>query len=210
MIKKLVGILFCILLILPSLSISISAGSEEDPEIVDRTFDVKLFGLIPFLPQTNFKNADFESVWFSEQEDHPDTLYIYMKVRELKTTSETYEFIYVVDWTYNNVRYGADIRLLPQGLTSFLAGTLDEDGNDYVDYVVCQGTFDDETNIITWMIPKSEIGNPVKWTKITNIIPYTDIRFPLDSGKVKFDLFKDLPWNAKITKDYSIKFNREI
>jgi len=206
MMKKIVGILVCMLLILVSFSICVSAGSEEDPEIVDRTFDVKLFGLIPFLPQMYFKNADFESVWFYEQVDHPDTLYICMKLRELKIISETYEFNYVVDWTYNNVNYGAFIRLFPQGLTSFLVGTLDEDGNDYVDYVVCEGTFNDETNIITWIIPKSEIGNPGKWTKITNIFPFINIRFPLDSGKVKFDLFKDLPWNVKITKDYSIKY----
>ena len=204
--KKIVEIFVCMLLILTSFSICVSAGSEEDPEIVDRMFDVKLFGLIPFLPQMNFKNADFESVWFYEQEDQPDTLYICMKVRELKTTSETYEFIYVVDWIYKNINYAASIRLLPQGLTSFLAGEWDEEDNDYVDYVVCEGTFDDETNIITWMIPKSEIGNPVKWTKITNIIPYTDIRFPLDSGKVKFDLFKDLAWNAKTLKDYVIQY----
>ncbi|MFH1013019.1 MAG: hypothetical protein V1769_00725 [Thermoplasmatota archaeon] len=204
--KKICEILVCTLLILASCSISVSAGSEEDPEIVDKLFDVKIFGVIPFLPQTNFKNADFESVWFYEEKDDPDKLYICMKVRDLQSRSDTYDYIYVVDWTYHTVRYGAGIHLLPNGLTSFEAGTLDEEGNDYIDYVVCDGTFNTETDIITWIVPKSDIGNPTKWTKITDITPLTVIRFPQGSGKVAFDLFKDLPWNVKTSKEYVFQY----
>ena len=204
--RKIVTILVMTLMISLPLTTTVFAGSEEDPEIVDRMFDVKLFGIFPFLPQMNFKSADWKSVWFYELEDQPDYLYICMKTRELITDSETYDFIYVIQWTYNNIRYGASIHLLPRGLTSYLAGILDKEGNDYDQYVVCDGVFDDETNIITWIVPKEGIGNPVQLAKITNIIPFTVIRFPLDSGKVKFDLFKDLPWNAVISKDYTIKY----
>lgn len=204
--KKIISIVIIMLLLLSSFSIIVSGGSEDDPEIVDRTLDVKLLGVIPFFPQTNYKNADWESVWFYELEDKPDNLYVSMKVRELESDSDTYDFIYVIQWTYNNIQYGASIHLLPRGLTSYLAGILNEEGNDYTQYVECDGAFDEKTNIITWIVPKESIGNPMQLTKITNIIPFTVVRFPLDSGKVKFDLFKDLPWNAKILKDYTIKY----
>lgn len=194
------------LLILASFSIIVSSGSEEDPEVVDRTLDVKLFGIFPILPQMNYKNADWGSVWFYEMEEQPDNLYICMKIRELESDSETYDFIYVIHWTYSEMNYGASIHLLPRGLTSYLAGVLDREGNDYDQYVECNGLFDEEKNIITWIVPKEGIGNPTRLTKITNIIPFTVIRFPQDSGKVKFDLFKDLPWNAQISKDYTIQY----
>lgn len=203
--KRIISIVLMMLLILLSYSIIISGGGEEDPEIVDRTLDVKLFGIFPFLPQIYFRNADWNSVWFYELEDQPDNLYVCMKIRELESDSETYDFIYVIHWTYNEINYGASIHLLPKGLTSYLAGKLDKEGNDYDQYVECDGIFDEEKNIITWIIPKEDIGNPKKLTKITNILPLTVIRFPQDSGKVKFDLFKDLPWNAVISKDYTIK-----
>jgi hypothetical protein len=46
--KKIVGILICMLLIATIFPITgtVFAGSEEDPELEDRIFDVKLFGLI--------------------------------------------------------------------------------------------------------------------------------------------------------------------
>lgn len=206
MAKKIISIVIIMLLLLASFSIIVSSGSEDDPEIVDRKLDVKLFGIFPFLPQLNYKNTDWESVWFYELEDKPDNLYVSMKVRELESDSDTYDFIYVIQWTYNNIQYGASIHLLPRGLTSYLAGILNEEGNDYTQYVECDGAFDEKTNIITWIVPKESIGNPMQLTKITNIIPFTVVRFPLDSGKVKFDLFKDLPWNALITQDYTIKY----
>lgn len=204
--EKLVTIVVMMLMISLAFSTLVSAGSEEDPEIVDRTFDVKLFGILPFFPQLMFKNADFISVWFYEEESNPDYLYICMKTRSLISNTDTYDFIYVVDWTYNNVRYGASIHLLPSGVTPLVAGSLDAEGNDYVDYVICDGSYNDETGIITWIIPKSNIGSPNMATKITNILAVNTIRFPLDSGKPKMDLFKDFSWNAKITKDYTIRY----
>jgi hypothetical protein len=204
--KKIVAFLIIMLMSSLSMSSTVIAGDEENPEVVDKIFDVKLFGTFPFFPQMFFKNADFKSVWFYEEGSNPEYLYICMKLRELQTSSDEYDFIYVVDWTYNDVSYGASIHLLPTGLTSYISGTFDEEGNHYLDYVVCEGDFDDTTSIITWIVPKENIGNPMKGNKITNIVPHTHIRFPLDSGRVKFDLFKDLPWNALITKDYTIEY----
>ena len=185
---------------------SISAGYKEDPELIDRKFDVLLFGCIPFFLQSSLKNADWESVWFYEQEDTPDNLYVCMKVRKLLSNSEAYDFIYNVGWTYHDIHYGANVHLLPRGVTSLVAGSLDAEGNDFLDHVECQENFDVETSIITWIIPKDEIGNPMKSMAITNILASTHVRFPLDSGRVKMDLFKDLPWNAISSKDYIIQY----
>jgi len=41
---------------------------------------------------------------------------------------------------------------------------------------------------------------------IENIVPHTHLRHTESSGRPMWDLFKDLPWNAKITKDYTINY----
>jgi hypothetical protein len=112
----------------------------------------------------------------------------------------------VVQWTYWDVHYGISLHLLPNKSPLFLAGSLDKGLNDYIDCVGCDGTIDEENNIITWVVPKSAIGNPVAKQEISHIRPFTNIRFPLDSGKVKFDLFKDLSGNIRVSKDYALKY----
>jgi hypothetical protein len=204
--NKIIMLLIVMLLFLTSFPLIVSGGSEDDPEIEDRVFDVRFLGSFPFFPQTNFRTADFTSAWFYEREDQPDNLYVCMKTRALKTSTATYECIYIVRWTYMNVHYGISLHLLPNKSPIFFAGSLDKGLNDYIDCVICDGTIDEENNIVTWVVPKSGIGNPVAKMKISNIQPLTNIRFPLDSGKVKFDLFKDLSRNAKVTKDYALKY----
>ena len=81
--KKIVSIVMMMLLLLGSFSIIVSAGSEENPEVKDRKLDVLFLGILPFFPQMNYKNADFESVWFYEQESNPEYLYVSMKIRDL-------------------------------------------------------------------------------------------------------------------------------
>jgi hypothetical protein len=183
-----------------------NAGSEEDPEVEDRIRDVKIFGLFPFLPQFNFKYADIVSAWIYEESGNPDYLYMNLKIRDLEETTAKYDAIYVISWTLNSVTYSASVHIFPDGATALVAGPTDEEGNDYVDYVVCDGDIDSLNNIITWIIPKDEIGNPSKGVELTNILPHTHLRYPESSGFPMWDLFKDLPWNAKIVKDYSIQF----
>ncbi len=205
--KTKVGVLILVMLLM-SLSLTMigQAGTEQDPEVVDKTFDVKLFGSFPFFPQFWLKNVDVISVWFYEEQSQPDYLFITMKLRDLKEISETYENIYVVDWIYNDVSYGVSVNLLPTGLSFFFAGAKNEERNDYTDFVVCSGSFDEQTDLVTWQVPKQSIGSPVVGETLTGIFPSTHLRFPLSSGLLRMDLFKDLSWNAATIKDYVIQY----
>ena len=203
---KLLIIILSILLTITSFSYNTIAGSEEDPEVEDRIRDVRLFGLFPFLPQSNYVYVDIISAWISEEETNPDLLYMNLKIRDLKDTTEKYDAIYVISWFFNNVHYSASVHIFPDGPTSLKAGAIDQEKNDFIDFVVCDGNIDSTNNIITWIIPKNAIGNPTTGLKITNIVPHTHLRNTESSGLPMWDLFKDLPWNAKITKDYIIKY----
>ena len=65
--KKIVPILVSMLFIFSTISITVFAGSEEDPEIEDEIGDA--FGYI-----------DIQAVWFYEKSDEPDILYVCMKI----------------------------------------------------------------------------------------------------------------------------------
>jgi hypothetical protein len=204
--NKIIIIIICTLLLLPVFSFSTIAGDPENPEVEDRIRDVLLFGLFPFLPQFNFKYVDIISAWIFEESDNPEYLYMNIKIRDLQDATEKYDAIYVISWAYNSATYSASVHISPEGATSLIAGPTDEEGNDYINFVVCEGDIDSINDIISWKIPKDTIGSPSIGNKITNIVPHTHLRYPESSGIPMVDLFKDLPWNAKITKDYQIEY----
>jgi hypothetical protein len=203
--KRIWNIVVCMLLISTIFSVNGIAGSEKDPEIEDRVRDVRIFGLIPFLPQFNFKYVDIISAWIYEEENK-DNIYMSLKIRDLEDTTEKYDAIYVISWTMNSITYSASVHIFPQGPTPLLAGPTDEERNDYVNYVICEGDIDSNNEIITWIIPKDAIGNPKKGQIIENIVPHTHLRYTESSGLPMWDLFKDLTWNAKVTRDYMIQY----
>ena len=174
--KKIIIILLSAVLVIQLLSINVFAGSEEDPEFEDRTRDVKIFGIFPFLPQFNYKYADIISAWINEESENPDLLIMNLKIRGLEENTKKFDAIYVISWTYNNIQYSASVHIFPQGPTPLLAGPTNEEGNDYIDYVICNGDIDVTNNIITWIIPKNAIGNPSTGLIISNILPHTHLR----------------------------------
>jgi hypothetical protein len=204
--NKISLIVISMLLILQLFSINAFAGTEENPEVEDRIRDVKIFGLFPFLPQFNYKYADIVSAWIYEIEDNPDYLYMNLKIRDLEDTTKIYDAIYVISWTLNCVTYSASVHIFPEGATQLISGPTDEERNDYINFVICEGDIDSSNEIITWIIPKDAIGNPTKGQIISNIVPHTHLRYPESSGIPMWDLFKDLPWNAKTTRDYKIQY----
>jgi hypothetical protein len=203
---KIVGIFVCMLLIATLLPITAMAGDENDPEIKDKTRDVKLFGLFPLFPQFHFRYIDIVSVWIYEEENNPENLYISLKLMDLKNPTQKYDAIYVIDWNYKSISYTAGTHIFPTGPWPLYAGQWDEQGNDYVNSVICNGNIDSSNHIITWIIPKNAIGNPSKGSKITNISALTDLRYPEGSVIPSVDLFKDLTWNALVMKDYQIQY----
>jgi hypothetical protein len=204
--KKIIGLIIFMLFTTTIFPITALAGDPENPEVKDRTQDVKLFGLFPFLPQFPYTYVDIVSAWIYEEEDSPENLYMSLKIMDLKDTTEKYDAIYVISWAYNGINYAASMHIFPAGPTALLAGPTDEEGNDYVNFVICDGDIDSDTNIITWIIPKHAIGNPSSGGKITNIVPHTHLRYPEGSVIPMWDLFKDLPWNAFFRKDYQIQY----
>jgi hypothetical protein len=196
----------CILLSATAFPLAVNAGSEDDPEVEDRIRDVMLFGRFPFIFQFSFKYVDIVSAWMNEEENNPDYLYLNLKVRDLEEKTKRFDAIYVISWTLDSVWYSASVHIFPYGPTILKAGPTDEEGNDYVDYVECEGKIDTDNDVISWIVPKDGIGSPNIGQIIENIVPHTHLRFPEYSGFPLWDLFKDLPWNANYVRDYQVKY----
>jgi hypothetical protein len=192
--KKIIGIFVCMLLITIILPITVMAGDEKNPEIKDKTGDIL------------FKHADIISVWFHEDKNNPSNLYISFKVRDLINRTQTLETIYVVDWGFRGNTYSVDFHVFPYGVSEFYSGKWNINDNEYESFVICNGIFDIDNNIITWITPKDAIGNPHPGDLLTEPFASTHLRFPFSSIMPHWDLFRDLSWNAWYRKDYTIQF----
>jgi hypothetical protein len=195
----------CILMLV-SLSLhtgSVLAGDEKHPEIEDRTRDVRLTGYFLLWPQFFVKHIDIVSAWFYEDSENPDYLYASLKLRDLNGNTETLEAIYLISWTYKENTYNAGLKIHPDGIAY---GGYIIDINNGERYEHCEGTLDEENNCIIWEVPKDIIGDPKPGDVLTNTFAYTDLRCTEESGLPRVDLFKDMTWNAKTTKDYTIQY----
>jgi hypothetical protein len=196
--------LFIIGLAIPNI---VSVGDFDNPDFVDRIRDVRFLNFFIFPFQKNLKHIDIEAAWFYEDYLEPDYIYVVMKIRDLEIISNNLEATYVVDWSYDNAGYAVSVHANIYGTTSLLAGKTNQDGNDFVTYVVCEGDFDQEHDVIYWKIPKSAIGSPSIGSKLTNLLPSSNLRF-IDYNSLfsKIDLFKDFPLNPIEKYDYFIKY----
>jgi hypothetical protein len=204
--KKVVGILIFMLLITTILPLTAHAGDPENPEVVDRMRDVKLFGLFTVPFQMKFEYADVIAAWLHEESINPEYLSVSLQLRHLEEKTGLLEAIYDVDWLWKQDRFIANLHINPDGIGQFFVGR-SLNGDDSIDeWIGCDGLVDIENNVITWFVPKEFMRNPPKGSTITFIRPHTHLRFTDDSGLPLTDLFKDLSWNAKITKDYVMEY----
>jgi hypothetical protein len=147
--KKIVGILIFMLLTTTMLPITALAGDEENPEIADADDDA-------------FGNIDIKSVWFFEEPEEPDYLFICMKINEPRVNKIQQTF--AVFWEYNGKIYacGMFIGIHVFGYEFWDAGqyinSASGGGPDY--HTIDKGTYDTSTGIISWNVPKELIGNP--------------------------------------------------
>jgi hypothetical protein len=204
--KKIVYIFVCMLLVTTILPLTALAGDPENPEVIDRIRDVKLFGVITIPFQMEYKYADVVAAWLHEDSATPDYLSVSLQIRDLQDKTESLEAIYNVDWIWNNNRFIVNLHINPQGIGSFIVGRSFDYNDDIEEWIACDGTVDLEKNIITWSVPKEFMQNIRKGSMITSIGPSTDLRFTDASGLPLMDLFKDLSWNAKSSKDYVIEY----
>lgn len=142
--KKIIGIFFCTLFIITIIPLSVYAG-DPDPQITDRSGDA--FGYI-----------DIDSVLFFEKEETPELLYVSMKING--PSEFAFQQTFAVFWAYKGVQYFCALHMGFR-LTEwkqFTAGQEPDSRYDEIKHV--NGTYDFETGVITWEIPKEIIGNP--------------------------------------------------
>jgi len=147
--NRIFGIFICMLLVATTLSTIVMAGDKENPEITDDMGDA-------------FGNIDINSVWFWEESEEPDFLFVSMKINQpnLNKIQQTF----AVFWEYNEKIYacGLFLGLHLLGLESWTAGEYINrapgGGPNYLE--IDKGTYDKSTGIITWKIPKDIIGDP--------------------------------------------------
>jgi hypothetical protein len=193
MIKKIIGcFIICILMISAILPLSSIAGDPDDPEIKDRRFDVKVFGIFGFFFQSFLKHIDVVSAWFDEDSENPDYLTVCLKTRALMERTETLEAIYKVNWFYNHEEYGVILKIHTDGIfAGFLA--YKDLGQDRHEMHPCEGIYDIEQGVITWKVSKGDIGNLGPGSLLTTTSATALLR-PWDetTGKPGPDIFKDL------------------
>ena len=206
--KKIIGIFVCMLLIVTMLPITgtVIAGSEENPEIVDRTHDVKFLGFFRLIPQYFFKHVDIISAWFHEKSDNPDMLFVSIKMGNLNERTESLEAIYLVRWTHGNYTYEVQVTIHPEGVYGVPYVCIYYGHDDYSDFHECNCILDENKNIITWEVPKDVIGAPQAGDSLTHPFAFTNNRCTEESGMPRIDLFKDNTLNAKVLKDYIIQY----
>ena len=154
--KKIICIFVLTLLITTILPITgtVIAGDEENPEIVDVTGDTDLGFL------------DIESAWFYEKADESDYLFTALKIKDLK---EAFNAVFSIRWAYNDVVYVSGLSTYYYKDKEFRGGLRQRATYwQWKSMPECIGVFDQNTDIITWKMLKSNIGNPQKGDVLTN------------------------------------------
>jgi len=178
----------------------------EDPQLQDKIRDVKLFGVLGLVPQFLLKQADIVSVWLSEDSMKPDYFTVVLELRDIKDKTEFFETIYTVSWLNGNNYFLTGVHMLPSGVEEFYLG-LSNDGNSIIDsYIDCKGSYDFESNTITWIVSKDAVGGLEPGELLYDIHSSALLRFSYESELPMIDLFKDLSNNAKTNRDYIIRY----
>ena len=138
-------------------SLSALAGNINDPEITDDKGD-------------SFGYLDIDSVWFFEEIENPDFLFVSMKINEpsLKKFQQTF----AVFWEYNDEEYACSLHLgfdIKEDWGQYNTGeSSGKAPNGGAKNYRINGKYSTADGIITWDIPKEFIGNPQKNDVLTN------------------------------------------
>jgi len=152
--KKIISILICTLFIT---SINAIAGNMNDPEITDAAGDA--FGYL-----------DIDSVWFYEEEDNPDFLFVAMKINE--PSYNKFQQTFAVFWKYGDKQYACGLHLgfdIKENWERYTAGEYDNRAPSVgsKNYNI-NGTYSISEGVILWEIPKEYIGGPEKDDVLAN------------------------------------------
>ena len=192
--RKLIGIFVCMLLISNIITVMVMAGDEENPEIIDELYDTDLYTL------------DINSVWFYEKLNDPEYLFISMKIENL---NEKISAVFSVTWFFNDIKYvsGLDISFYREKV--FRSGLYQRATHrQWLSMPECEGTYDVDTNVITWKILKENIGNPQKDGVLTKTRASAVLGFPLNFLLFLFVDYRDFAPSivTEYGKDYIINY----
>jgi len=151
---KIVGLFVCMLLVTTILPITAMAGDPENPEIEDELND------------TYMSSLDIVSAWFYEKADESEYLYTSLKVQSINLKANA---CLSIRWIYNGKEYvsGFDTYIFQDDV--FRSGDRKTASHwQWIHMPECEGTADRTTNVITWKILKSNIGNPKQGDVLTN------------------------------------------
>jgi hypothetical protein len=205
--KKIIGILLCMLLITTTFSAKVMAGDEQDPEIVDETND--LFGIftrnikiLNFFTKLNifkietFDFMDITSAWFYENPDKPDYLYTAIKLKNLDFINQ--RTIYAMHWEFEGKNYAVGTHIISNGeILGFFAGETFGifNKNRYGPYHDANGSFDLENDIVFFEIQKNVIGDPEPGDVLTKTDAWTGLRFIFEPLTI--------PLGGEVAKDWA-------
>lgn len=149
---KIICVLICIVTIITVITNSTMAGEQEEPEIVDDSFQIfDLTGRLNII-----------SAWF----DNDDTnLYVSIKMASIKSNLIlgisvlwSYKYVdYYASFQNNKYYFGDDTSTVKYFIRYFPWKMKETSGN-----------LDLENNIIRITVPLNEIGNPAEGEKLTN------------------------------------------
>jgi len=151
--RKLLSLIVMMLVISIPFTLVASAGSEEDPEVVDEE-DTDVFNYL-----------DIVSAWFYEKAEEPDYLYTAIKLKEINPFHPKQHL--VVNWEHNGIDC-ASCMVIGYGDPWFIFNAGYGHGWWFEEhYVETDGEYDLETGIIIHKIPKEIINNPQKGDVLT-------------------------------------------
>ena len=213
--KKIIGLFVFMLLIITILPITVMAGDEQNPEIVDETND--LFGIFALKPNVynfftkskifNMESFDFMDItkaWFYENPDKPDYLYTAIKLKNLDFINQ--RTIYAMHWEFEGKNYAVGVHVYSNGVTKgFFAGETFGIFNRYGPYNNASGSFDLDNDIVIFEIQKNVIGNPEPGDILTRTDAWTGLRFIFEPLTIPLggEVAKD--W-SEYGSDYTIKY----
>jgi len=193
--------LVCMLLITSILQFSsmVFAGDETDPEIVDEEYD--LFG--PWadpVSQPQYAYLDIDSAWFTEDENEPDYLFLYEKVKDLEY--KKLRSIYSMHWDYDGTKYAAGTHTHTFGTYKVFIS-----GKSKGEYFNINGEYDLENNYVIFRVPKFLVGNPGQGDVLTNTEAWSALRYRAELLTLIYgdgELIKD--W-AGYGRDYTVQYD---
>ena len=201
--KKIVILFLCIMLVLITIPISISADPinvfEKNDLPFDTALDIRLTlknnWTIPLhthrgiLPRFLFGNIDIISFSLFEKNDDPNHLYANMIVNKFKFSE--YRTCYAIYFTHNEIKYYIAINTHSRGnAISAICGYFTDNGG--VIYQT-EGEVIEEENKLTWKVPRENIGDINSGDTLENLFAASYLIYPKDcQADYKLNIASDM------------------